>query len=61
MKPKGLLYIEIAETLKKDILAGIYPVGTQIPTENELEVKFSVSKITVRKAIEILADSRCRY
>ncbi len=56
MKPKGLLYIEIAETLKKDILAGIYPVGTQIPTENELEVKFSVSKITVRKAIEILAN-----
>jgi len=51
MKPKGLLYIEIAETLKKDILEGIYPVGTQIPTENELEVKFSVSKITVRKAI----------
>lgn len=56
MKSKGLLYVEIANTLKKDILEGIYPVGSQIPTENELEAYFKVSKITVRKAIEILSS-----
>lgn len=55
MKSKGLLYVEIANTIKNNILEGIYPVGSQIPTENELEKQFEVSKITVRKAIEILS------
>lgn len=56
MKAKSLLYIEVANSIKKDILDEVYPIGTQIPTENELEEKFKVSKITVRKAIEILAN-----
>lgn len=56
MKAKGPLYIEVAENIKSAILNGVYPVGTQIPTENELEQTFNVSKITVRKAIEILSN-----
>ena len=56
MKAKGPLYIEVAESIKSAILNGVYPVGTQIPTENELEQTFNVSKITVRKAIEILSN-----
>lgn len=56
MKAKNLLYVEVANSIKNDILNETYPIGTQIPTENELEEKFKVSKITVRKAIEILAN-----
>ena len=54
-KVRVLLYLEVAEQLKKDIFSGKYPVGSMLPTENELEEMFGVSKITVRKAIELLA------
>lgn len=55
MKRKSVLYLDVAEQLKADILSGKYPVGSLLPTESELEERFSVSKITVRKAIELLA------
>ncbi|GGI65516.1 MULTISPECIES: GntR family transcriptional regulator [Enterococcus] len=53
---KKVLYLEVANALKKDILKEVYPVGSLIPTENELEMVFSVSKITIRKAVEILVQ-----
>ncbi|KAF1304516.1 GntR family transcriptional regulator [Enterococcus saccharolyticus] len=55
MKRNKVLYLEVADKIKKDIFSGKYPVGTMLPTENELEELFGVSKITVRKAIELLA------
>lgn len=55
MKRTKILYLDIAEKIKKGIISGQYPVGTLLPTENELEAIFGVSKITVRKAIELLA------
>jgi len=36
-------------------MSGRYPIGSFLPTETELEATFNVSKITVRKAIELLA------
>ncbi|MEC6746942.1 GntR family transcriptional regulator [Marinilactibacillus sp. XAAS-LB27] len=54
MKRTKLLYIEIAETLRKKILSGEYPVSSLIPSEVELERTFDVSKITIRKAVELL-------
>jgi GntR family transcriptional regulator len=54
MKGRSVLYLEIANSLTKDIQAGVYPVGSYLPTETELEKKFNVSKITIRKAIELL-------
>ncbi len=55
MKRKSVLYIDIAEQIKNDIQNNIYPVGTMLPTENDFENLFEVSKITIRKAIEVLA------
>lgn len=55
MKKTRVLYLEVAEKIKEDIFSGKYPVGTMLPTETELEKLFDVSKITVRKAIELLA------
>ncbi|WP_040950929.1 GntR family transcriptional regulator [Gorillibacterium massiliense] len=48
MKPK---YQIILEDIKSDILSGAYGVGEQIPTELALQIKYSVSRQTVRKAI----------
>ncbi|MBP1045238.1 GntR family transcriptional regulator [Enterococcus sp. BWM-S5] len=56
MRRKSVLYMDVAEQIKADILSGKYPVGSLLPTESELEEIFEVSKITVRRAIEILAD-----
>ncbi|MDA3965798.1 GntR family transcriptional regulator [Enterococcus thailandicus] len=56
MKRTRVLYLEVADKIKADIFSGKYPVGSMLPTENELEEMFQVSKITVRKAIELLAS-----
>lgn len=56
MKRKKVLYLELADKIKADIFSGKYPVGSMLPTEVELEKLFNVSKITVRKAIELLAS-----
>jgi DNA-binding GntR family transcriptional regulator len=50
------LYQRIAQSLRKDILEGLYPVGSQIPTEAELCERFSVSRYTVREALRRLRD-----
>lgn len=55
MKRKHILYRDVANKLKEDIMSGRYPIGSLLPTETELEATFNVSKITVRKAIELLA------
>lgn len=55
MKRKSVLYLDVAEKIKKDILSGKYAVGQLLPTESDFEELFHVSKITIRKAIELLA------
>ncbi|RAL24132.1 GntR family transcriptional regulator [Thermoflavimicrobium daqui] len=55
-RKKGPLYLQIKEILKERILNGIYPKHTNIPPEQELEVEFGVSKITIRNAVEQLVN-----
>lgn len=49
------LYIQIAEHIRERIASGEYPVGTQIPTENELAAQLGASRPTVRQALGLLA------
>ncbi len=49
-------YLQVARTLRKDIVDGVYPVGSQLPTEHELCERFSVSRYTVREALRRLRD-----
>lgn len=48
-------YKIVYATLKKDIREGRYPTGSLLPTENELELAFDVSRTTIRKAISLLS------
>ena len=48
------LYLQLKNQLLDDISAGVYTKGQRIPTENELAQTFSVSRITVRKALKEL-------
>lgn len=56
MRRKSVLYLDVADQIKSDIMNGTYPVGSLLPTEAELERLFDVSKITVRRAIELLSS-----
>jgi len=50
------LYAQVAHKLAEDISTGHYPVGTLLPTEQELCEKFGASRCTVRSAIKQLKD-----
>jgi GntR family transcriptional regulator len=45
------LYHQIALLLRSRIYEGDYPVGTLLPTEDQLPVEFEVSRATVRQAV----------
>lgn len=49
------LYIQAAEYIRERIANGTYPVGSQIPTENELSEQLGVSRPTIRQALDLLA------
>jgi GntR family transcriptional regulator len=50
------LYLQVARALKSDIVGGVYPVGSQLPTEDDLCERFSVSRYTVREALRRLRE-----
>src|SRR5262245_54338132 len=54
--PADPLYLQVARALKEEIVAGVYPVGTQLPTEDALCERFSVSRYTVREALRRLRE-----
>ena len=49
-------YKTVYQTLKQQIKEKVYPVGSLLPTEPELEEKFGVSRTTIRRAIGILVS-----
>ena len=48
------LYEQVIRKIKADISEGVYSVGDRIPSEMELCELYGVSRITVRKALEIM-------
>jgi GntR family transcriptional regulator len=54
--PADHRYLQVARALRKEIVDGVYPVGSQLPTEHELCERFSVSRYTVREALRRLRD-----
>jgi GntR family transcriptional regulator len=51
-----LLYQVIADELRSRIVRGEYPVGTMLPTEKELLTRHTVSRYTVRAALQQLRE-----
>ena len=47
-------YEKIAETIRKRIREGVYPVDSNLPNQNEFVAEFGVSRVTIKKAINIL-------
>ena len=53
---KELLYKIIYDDLVEGIQSGKYPAGSKLPSEKELMDKYNVSRITSKKALEMLAE-----
>lgn len=52
-KPK---YLQIAEQLINQIDNGELPAGSILPTEGELQKEFKVSRVTIRKSMQVLVS-----
>src|ERR1700756_2071298 len=50
------LYLQVVRALKDEIVSGVHPIGSQLPTEEELCERFSVSRYTVREALRRLRE-----
>ncbi|MBL1229235.1 GntR family transcriptional regulator [Enterococcus sp. BWB1-3] len=50
------IYLQIHDKLKEDIEKGRWAIGDRLPSERELAVHFNVSRMTLRQAIQTLAD-----
>ena len=50
------LYVQLMDTVEKDIKSGRYKPGDKIMTESEMAKTYGVSLITVRKAIGSLME-----
>jgi len=53
---RTIRYHQIAEELRGRIMSGAYASGRIMPSESELSSEFDVSRVTIRKALEILRD-----
>ena len=50
------LYKQLMQKLRGDIAAGVYPINSRIPSEQELCETYRVSRVTVRKALTELTQ-----
>jgi GntR family transcriptional regulator len=50
------LYQQVEIVLREKIQSGQYPIGTTIPTEQQLMASFNVSRSTIRSALKALSD-----
>ena len=53
---RTIRYHQIADELRVRVSSGEYSAGRLMPSESELSEEFSVSRVTVRKALEVLRD-----
>lgn len=61
-KSEGIpLYTQIRKSLRDDIVNKVLAPGQKIPSEDELAVKFGVSRMTVRQGISDLIDEGLLY
>ena len=53
---KEPLYLKIYNDLLLGMKEGLYPAGSRLPSEKELSEQYQVSRITSKKALEMLSD-----
>ena len=51
------VYKRLGETIRRRINEGVYPLGSQLPTELEMVNEFNVSRMTVSKGLTELIEA----
>ncbi|MBE6173679.1 MAG: GntR family transcriptional regulator, partial [Enterococcus faecium] len=54
-------YIEIAHSLKNKIIEGEFKEGELLPNQETLAKTYNTSRVTIRKAIQLLIDESLLY
>lgn len=49
-------YVQMASVLRRRVDSGVWPVGTRLPSIEELEAEFGVARVTVREALAVLRE-----
>ena len=50
-------YVAVRDTLRDEIIRGVFAEDDKLPSESELEARFGVSRVTVRLALDELRAS----
>jgi GntR family transcriptional regulator len=53
---RALRYREIADAIRESIAHGDYAAGSMLPSEAEFSTQFGASRVTVRRALELLRE-----
>lgn len=58
---KEFLYLQIKESIKKNIIDGVFAAGSRLPSLDKISSKFNVNRLTVHRAIKELSDEGWVY
>jgi GntR family transcriptional regulator len=53
---RSVRYVEIARALRARLVEGEFPAGRLLPSEAELSGEYGVSRVTMRRALEVLRE-----
>ena len=55
------IYLQLARSVEDDIVNGIFPEGTQIPSTTEVSLLYKVNPATVGKGFNLLVEESVIY
>src|SRR6478752_7000691 len=55
------IFVQIAEQIEDDIIDGVYPAETQVPSTNEFAAFYRINPATAGKGVNILVDDGILY
>lgn len=55
------IYIQMAEWIEENILTGVFPEETQIPSTTEISAMYRINPATALKGVNILVDKEIIY
>ena len=55
------IYLQIAQSIENDIVRGVFPEETQIPSTTEVSLTYKINPATVAKGFNLLVDDGLIY
>ncbi len=55
------IFVQIAEQIENDIIDGVYPAETQVPSTNEFAAFYRINPATAGKGVNLLVDDGILY